>query len=313
MTGRTLLISAVLIAFATGVASADPYADFIPAGGYVEGAGVGSDYLTGDPFSDPLAALGAPTVDTTGFVPSFGDPANVNPVNAAWRPWEIVSVGLGGYLTVGFDDPVVNDPNNPYGMDFIVFGNSFVTVLEDAAGNPQYWNTDDDPADRFMTDSFLAEPGIVSVSQNGTDWYEFDSVFADDWAPTLGRVYDPDSPDPTLGAWNEWWGGPTDPTLPLDPSITLDWAEGLSVADVCLAYGMSAGGTAFDLDWLGVAGLDWISYIRVFNPDGSGYTTEIDAFADVSPLGGPAPIPEPATFALLIAGGIGAVARRRRR
>lgn len=63
-----------------------------------------------------------------------------------------VSLGMaGGYVQFdmgtdanGADRLIANDPTNPYGIDFIVYGNAFV-------GNP--------------------EAGIVKVSQDGTNWY----------------------------------------------------------------------------------------------------------------------------------------------
>lgn len=63
-----------------------------------------------------------------------------------------VSLGMaGGYVQFdmgtdanGADRLITNDPTNPYGIDFIVYGNAFV-------GNP--------------------EAGIVKVSQDGTNWY----------------------------------------------------------------------------------------------------------------------------------------------
>jgi len=316
MRGRSYAVLLALTVLFAGVAHGSPYADYIPSGGYYYGAGTPpADFLTGDPYDDPTTALGRPTVDTTGFYPAFGDPANVSPVNSPWRSTELVSVGIGGYLTVGFDDPILNDPLNPYGLDFIVFGNTFMSLKPDAQGSPLYWGTADDPSTRFVDSTLNPEPLIVSVSQDGSSWYSFDQVFADTWAPTLGRVYNPANPDTGLGSWNMWWGGPTDPTVPLDPALTLTGVDGWSVAALCAAYGVSAGGTAFDLDWLGIAGLDWVRYLRIDNPDSSAVIGEIDAFADVAPLSGSAPIPEPATAALLLfgCGAVGPLRRLRHR
>ncbi len=37
-----------------------------------------------------------------------------------------ISLGAyGGYIVVGFDHSIENDPNNPYGVDFSIFGNAF--------------------------------------------------------------------------------------------------------------------------------------------------------------------------------------------
>lgn len=52
--------------------------------------------------------------------------------------------GFGGYMTFSFDEPIMNDPKNPYGIDFILYGNNF---------------------------GYAPEPGNVMVSQDGTTWY----------------------------------------------------------------------------------------------------------------------------------------------
>lgn len=55
-----------------------------------------------------------------------------------------VSLGsFGGYIVLQFENPIVNDPRNPYGIDFTIFGNSFagssepgvVWVMEDENQN----------------------------------------------------------------------------------------------------------------------------------------------------------------------------------
>ena len=57
-----------------------------------------------------------------------------------------VSLGaLGGYIEFEFADGITNNSNNPYGVDFVVYGNAF-------NGNP--------------------EAGAVQVSENGKTWYE---------------------------------------------------------------------------------------------------------------------------------------------
>jgi len=272
-----LIVLAAVAAGSAGTLLADsPFATEVVE--YVEGTGVGFDWISGDPFNDPNTALGRPTVDTTGddwFIP-LDEPVPVVPVYPAFRAFEIVTIGYDGRLTLKFDHRVENDPRNPYGLDFIIFGNASVPP-----GEGQSW-TNDNPNDVTIGSADVArEPGLVSVSQDGGEtWYIYgEGPYADDFAPTLGRVYDPENPDESLGEWNEWWGHPTDPTLPLDPALTADSFVGKTVAEVAVLYDGSAGGTAFDI---GIFGLDWIQYVRIDNT-GDG-TPEIDAVVDVSPV-----------------------------
>jgi hypothetical protein len=244
---------------------------------YVPGTGVGSDWISGDPYDNPATALGRPTVDTTGddwFIP-VDEPVPVVPVYPPFRAFEVVTIGYDGYLVLAFDHAVRNDPDNPYGLDFIIFGCASLTLSDN-----EFW-TNDNPNDVIIDGTNLfSEPGLVSVSQDGLTWYTYaEGPYADDFAPTLGRLYDPNNPDPSLGEWNEWWGAPTDPTLPLDPDINVDALAGLTVAQAAQLYDGSAGGTAFDI---GVFGLDWIQYVRIENADLGG-TPEIDAVVDVAP------------------------------
>ena len=55
--------------------------------------------------------------------------------------------GFGGYITYYYADPISDDPNNPYGIDFIVFGNAY-------RGNQEF-----------------GEPGQVWVSEDGETWF----------------------------------------------------------------------------------------------------------------------------------------------
>lgn len=59
-------------------------------------------------------------------------------------PFEGVSLGsFGGYAILKFDIPLENDPENPYGVDFVILGNAFsgwhepgaVAVMKDTNGN----------------------------------------------------------------------------------------------------------------------------------------------------------------------------------
>ena len=78
--------------------------------------------------------------------------------------------GFGGYVIVGFDQPIMNNPQNPYGVDFSIGGNSFVAAAKGV------WT----------------EPGAVMVSRddNGNgladdEWYEL--AGSDYWFSTSHR------------------------------------------------------------------------------------------------------------------------------
>ncbi len=251
---------------------------------YVQGGPVPTDWILQAPFNQPLAALGRPTIDTTGDNWSIpvGEPVAVLPVYPAFRMFELVSIGEGGHLILAFDHPVVNDPRNPCGIDFIVYGNAFQTT-----GGGVMWTNGDPNAAVIQTATVWSEPGIVSVAQYHdpahpelTDWRTFaPPQGADMFAPTLGRIYDPANA-PSQPPHNGWWGAPTHPLIPFNPALSPASFVGRTVAEYAAKYGYCAGGTGFDLDDVN---LPWFRFIRISNPAGSGMTPEIDAVADVDP------------------------------
>lgn len=245
--------------------------------------------------NNPQVAIGRPSVDTY----YYADLRPVVPIYAASGSHEVVTVGFGGHLILKFAHRVADDENNPYGIDFTVFGNAWQMI-----GFTQEWHYGDPWLATISTDIVFYEPGRVSVSQDGQTWYVYDysvdpnTPAADDFAPTLGRVFDEDNPYDGYEGWdNLWWGEETDPTLPLDPNITPADFVGESLAEICLIYGESAGGTGFDLQGLAVAdyealkidpetGRRWIQYIKIECTDSENVNTpEIDAIADVSACG----------------------------
>src|SRR5690349_3213061 len=81
---------------------------------YVPGTGVAAG------LTNPAAALGEPSRVTPG---TYGGP--VDPFDPAYLGSQLVSIGTGGSLTVKFSQPILNHPLNRFGIDFIIFGNSF--------------------------------------------------------------------------------------------------------------------------------------------------------------------------------------------
>ena len=249
---------------------------------YVEGSGVGKDWISGQPYNNLNCALGRPTLETTGdgwFIPP-DESVPVVPVYTPFRAFEVVTIGNGGHLTVKFNHRIADDENNPYGIDFIVFGNAL-----QFAG--QAWENGN-PEEITLIGSVWADPGIVSVSQDGQTWFVFSNgPYADDFAPTASYKWD---------QLEDKWTQELDPTRPIDPNLRASDFDGKTLAEMISAYNGSAGGTGFDLRWLSPAdyaklavdpntGRRWIQYVQIEDDPGSSATTEIDAIADVSCCG----------------------------
>ncbi len=107
---------------------------YLPVGQYASGAAWGSIYTSytnvngNSNNNDPTTVTDAYTKTTTGYIATG------------------VSLGApGGYIQLEFDSEIENKATNPYGIDFVIYGNPF-------NGNP--------------------EAGSVKVSADGTNWYE---------------------------------------------------------------------------------------------------------------------------------------------
>lgn len=193
----------------------------------------------------------------------------------------ITTIKTGGYLTVKFDKPIYDDPSHWYGMDFIVFGNSFFSGSAAAK-----WDSNME-AVTIVSGNVAAEPTTVSVSPDGINWFTYATPTADNLWPTQAFTWD---------FVNHTWGPESDWTKPVNPSLLSSNLAGKSVAEAIALYEGSAGGTAFDL---GVTGFSYIQYIRFTGSGG-----EIDGISRVSS------VPEPSALAAL---GIGLAALIRKR
>ena len=237
----------------------------------------------------PETALGRPASQTPADYGLL--PVPLTPLMAAWGTGNIVSLcdyeDLPGYITIEFDHPVVDDPNNPWGLDFIVFGNSFYSY-----GGADYLTGFENPTNVVVGGGMVAEPGIVEVSQDGTTWFTSPSwLDADAFAPTLGYKLDPENANTNLFEGNKWWGAKADPTYPVPPHGKGFIAQGTNLAQIATWYNGSAGGAAFDISGLDLPathnGMKWFRYVRITNsnpdPDAGMSSCEIDAVADVYP------------------------------
>lgn len=271
--------------------SSEPVAEPVPAESPYAWRVVAADVAPGGAYGDPANALGAPSRTVPGW---NGPDYPATPAAPAWGGGRLVSLdsareddGARGSITVEFDHPVADDPRNPFGLDFIVFGNALHTL----GGNSSFTGVGDPATVVFNTGAVAAERGLVEASADGTNWFAFaDGPYADDFAPTMSRLYDPEDPDLSLfgssAITNKWWGAPSDATRPVDPSLSGADFKGRSLADYARLYDGSAGGTGFDISAFDLPrdalGRKFIRFVRIttLDPDAS---TEVDAVADVAP------------------------------
>jgi hypothetical protein len=223
------------------------YADAVI--GYNSGSGFHPSYL------DPNVALG---------IPSQSDPYGfpIDPFSAPYATNQIFSIGAGGFLTVQFNTPIQNNPANPFGLDFIIFGHAGFNIT-----NGDYFGGG-------ITDGtfYTSPPGntTISVSSDGVNFFTLNPSLA----PNFDGLF------PTDGSGNFQQA--------VNPSLQNSDFAGLGLAGIRSLYNGSAGGMGYDISWaLGTSGLSDISYIRIDGVDGNRFVDAISA------------VPEPTTWALL--------------
>jgi hypothetical protein len=224
----------------------------------------------------------------TGFSPNFtnssavlGAPASgsgITPFAPPFSTSQIVSIGAGGSLTLQFNTPIMNNPQDPYGIDMMIFGNAFFVVTSGSGSSAI-------TSGAIFTSTVSTR---VEVSADGSTWFTLDPGLA----PNVGTLF------PTDGTGN--------PFVPVNPALTSADFNGLNLSGIRSLYGGSAGGSGFDLSWArdgngNPVDMQSASFLRIDVLSGR---TQIDAVSVV---------PEPA--ASMIAG-IGvlslAIVRRRR-
>ena len=258
------------IVFAPTLASAQ-FADSVVS--YTSGTGFQPGYNT------PISALGEPSRITPG---TFGGP--VDPFNSAYLSSQLVSLGVGGSLTVQFNSPILNNPANPFGLDFNIFGNAGFIVTNALDENWNYIGTPRTDGSLYGADATSTR---VSVSSDGINFFTLNSALV----PIVDGFF------PTDGGGN--FG------LPVNPALNAGSFAGQDLLGIRSLYNGSGGGRGFDLSWAqdGLGNnvlLDSISFVRV---EVLGGNAEIDGFAVV---------PEPASATLLLIGSLGLWTVRRR-
>ncbi|MEY4119109.1 MAG: hypothetical protein RLZZ116_2437 [Planctomycetota bacterium] len=236
----------IFLPIASDASAQSPFAAEVVS--YAAGTGAASG------FTNPLVALGSPErFSGEGLIPGC-----VTPFQPAWRPNEIVSIGVGGSLVVRFDHDVANDPRNPFGIDLLVFGNAFFTDAGSGSG---------------VVGGLMSEGGAIAVSADGVAWITVPAIEADGLFPTLG--YLDAAPYATTPGLVE-----SDFLKPVNPAYSMGTLASLGYKSLVAMYDGSGGGAGIDIGALGLAS---IRYVRVSGPTTSGFSPEIDAFADVAP------------------------------
>ncbi|MDG2095613.1 MAG: hypothetical protein P8J89_10135 [Phycisphaerales bacterium] len=244
---RITLASLCLMISSIHAMSQDPWADVVI--NWEPGIGGAPGY------DSPQRSLGQPARMSGQGI----DPGVVSPFQPAWTPNELVSIGAGGELVIAFDEWIMNDPDNPHGIDLIVFGNSgFIDGNSPLGTN---------------NGLFGADGGLISLSEDGEDWLMVPGCLADDAWPTRGWI-DADPYDMEPGS------EPSDFLTPMDPAISWTSTIGIPWSDLVETYGRSAGGVGIDLEPLG---LNRIRFVRISVPVDAFLAPEIDGIVDVPP------------------------------
>lgn len=259
---KCLMAAACVLATAPGVWG--QYASSVIAYNAGTGASAG--------FNQPASALGEPSRVTNH---QFGGP--VDPFNPPFLAEQLVSIGAGGSLTLQMAAPVRNEATNPFGLDFIVYGNAGFIFSDFEAGR---------------TDGTLfgaeATSTRVSVSADNVTYFTLDT--------SLAPIFD--SYFPTDGSGT--FGLPVNPALANAASFSGD-----TLTEIRAKYAGSAGGTGFDLAWArdgsgDPVALDSISYVR------------LEVLVGKAEIDGLAAVPEPSTWALIGLGAVALISKRRR-
>ena len=224
----------------------NPWADSVIS--FDEGVGGSAGY------NIPETAIGEPSRFTGEDI----WPGVVSPFNSPWLANEIVSIGAGGSLVVSFDEPVQDDPANPWGIDLLIFGNT--GCIDNSYPNG------------IVGGVYSDDGGTIEVSQDGTQWFTITTPLADGLWPTSGYL-DSEPYDTVEGSQ------PSNFTLPVDPRLTLGDVMNLDNEALMQMYGASGGGTPIDISETGLAE---ISYVRISVDTNTKLTPEIDGFSDVT-------------------------------
>ncbi len=258
---KEVLVAAVAALSVVPRLQAGVYADGVVQ--YVPGTGARAGY------DSPSAALGSPSVRTED--PDWG-PSPVNPYSPPYLSSQIVSVGAGGSLTLSCSTPIRNNPDHPFGLDFLVFGASMFVITngvydENGVTDGSVYATASPPQSR------------VAVSQDNVTYYTLNPSLA----PVVNGLFPTD--------------GTADFQTPVNPALTGAAFAGQKLAGIRALYAGSAGGAGYDLGWAQDANgqpvsLESANFVRIEVLSGMAY---VDGLAIV---------PEPSAWMILALGAV---------
>jgi hypothetical protein len=206
----------------------------------------------GNRWTESDSLLGEPARETDDPDPVWGGIWPVDPFSGPHLPSQIMQLEAGSSVTLEMQAPILDSVMHLYGLDLLVFGNSFFQYNGD-------WTT---------TSGQLGGEGggvtQVSVSQDGGTFYRLtsDTGGIDGWYPTDGAG---------------------DFGVPVNPGLGAQDFAGLDLEGIRGLYAGAGGGTGFDLSGAvddagaGVL-LPWIRYVRLEQLSGK---VQLDALSAV--------------------------------
>jgi hypothetical protein len=194
----------------------------------------------GDPYGDAVASYAVGTnggYPGTQYLPGVvtGPPKGTGLFQGGL---DVFSLGFGGSIVLRFDDNAIADGDGP---DFTVFENAFMAYN----------------GATLTIERPFADPGRVSVSQDGATWYEFPCSLTTN--PSIGSFY-PGCAGvfPVLSNAND----PNTSHASIPTGMGIGDLVGLPLIPPPQPGG--AGGDSFDLADLG---LGWVRYVRIVDPN----------------------------------------------
>jgi len=230
---------------------------------YHPGINFAVEFGSGLGYTNTQVVLGEPNRDT-----SYG---GVTPFNPPFARSELLSIGEGGSLVVELDFDIWNNPDHPFGIDFIIYGSAgFLDV--------DYPNA--------MTDGMASMFGQnlgqtrIWVSQDNVDFHMLD--------PTRAPVADGLFPTDGAGEFGR----------AVNPSLTPQDLANLNLGQLRGLYDGAAGGTGYDLGWAldGTGQTVDPGLVRYVRVDVLSGRAEVDAILGVTP------VPEPGVSLLAVLG-----------